>query len=76
MPKSQLKHTHYKLAGESPSQRNEEILSQELDAIERSHPAYHAIVAGLIDQAFRDNDRPRQYVKQDKVRDWLSSLLD
>ena len=68
---------HYRSEEESPSQRDEEILSQKLDALERNHIAYHAIVAELIEQAFRDNDRPRrQYVKQDEVRDWLSSLLD
>lgn len=67
---------HYKFSGESFSQRDEEILSQKLDAIERNHPAYNAIVAELIDQTFRDNERPQQYIKQDEVRDWLSSLLD
>jgi hypothetical protein len=76
MPTSKFNHLYYDSMGEDSDQQDEELLSQELDAIERSHPAYDVMIAELLEQAFRDDNRPRQYIKKDEIRDWLLSLLD
>jgi hypothetical protein len=58
----------------SPSEA--ELLSSEnLDAIERSHPAYEPIMMRLLEEAFQE-DSGAEIIQKGEVRDWLASLLD
>jgi uncharacterized phage-associated protein len=51
---------------------------QKLDEIERDHPAYMPILAGLLRNTFpvASAGRPAQYVQPGGVRDWLTALLN
>lgn len=47
---------------------------QKLDAIERNHPAYEAVMSKVLEDALNSESSNR--VRKGEVREWLKSLLD
>ncbi len=57
-------------------ENQEELLEQEkLLEMEREHPVYQAIIAYLLQEAFKGEKEP-QYIKNEEIHEWLHSLLD
>ena len=50
------------------------LFSQELDLIERQHPAYEPVMSKILQDAL--TEEPSTGVGKGEVRDWLNSLLD
>ncbi|MBC6418933.1 MAG: DUF4065 domain-containing protein [Prochloron sp. SP5CPC1] len=48
---------------------------EKLDEIERNHPDYEKILSHMLEEAFKDRNNSRIYVKEGEVDDWLNSLL-
>ncbi|WP_414624932.1 hypothetical protein [Calothrix sp. CCY 0018] len=52
----------------------EELNSEELDLIEREHPAYEPIITKILEDALTEKASTR--IGKGEVRKWLKSLLD
>ncbi len=48
---------------------------QKLEQIEQDNPAYKASISYLLDQSFKQPAKDPEYVHEDEINDWLTSLL-
>ena len=48
---------------------------QKLEQIEQDNPAYKASISYLLEQSFKQPAKDHEYVQEDEINDWLTSLL-
>ena len=48
---------------------------QKLEQIEQGNPAYKASISYLLEQSFKQPAKDPEYVQEDEINDWLTSLL-